>query len=853
MNKKSTFLASAFLLAGVLSANAIDFEPLADNYHYLRTQINDKSYYLSLCGTKPDSIIVKELNENEVSKAACDSALWEITAVGNETAGPVYQFKNKKTKAVLSFPASPTAAPVLGDGVSKWVISDDGKISSTLSDGKLMTLSVKDEGDKLVVFAGSQNNIFKVVEPSTKKLLTAEDLGAGFTTFQLAFNAQYEGDIFSGKDLIATQAVDKVDKDNHYLYLQVKGDESFNDGVKKYLTVSDEVTEITGASGCYGDKFGLDSIHASAENTKEAYKKFRFTVDLKDDALAMYVKNAPHAESNGVQVVYATLGNKKVLTVSDLKGLPEVGPTHGALPGIRVSRGTPATISTGSGVYFLKSASKTDTGGKYISSFNVNANKIETMEETPSVHQLKGQWYIKEDNNKYSIVDRESNSEFAMDKEIFAVQGMPNTYTFGEKTDSVTVEFQQVDLKNKYLGSLHFSEGELSDNGYILNLIPGTAGIDKLYAFTSDSILQMKNDDGKDALIFRLIPGNEEEVGGAKKLGDVVYTVPYVLQNLSDESKVAEVQSNKTLKLSNISSLPFIFLNDATGKKYIMKSANDDGNTVSLDVKTSNLILSSMDAYFTLEEVSAPQYASFESSHKQISFDGRSLTMNPTNFFAELKETPVEGLKSESVYEYNFSLWVEKAEASKPGKSLYFIASSRLSSLKADSPLYYMVSGRSANLKDPSGNVRVNFVQKDDIKTMKDSPALFAFKTAEDGGYYLENQQELNNPADQQAPYVGYVNGYLVMQKEPGAVFTVENTSIPTSSEEINTHAVKVIGNVGSITITNANGKKISLSNVLGQPIDKRLVDSDHYVLPLSRGLVIVSIEGETAQKAIVR
>lgn len=852
MNKKSTFLASAFLLAGILSANAIDFEPLADNYHYLRTQISDKSYYLSLCGTKPDSIVVKELDEMAVSKAACDSALWEITTVGNETAGAVYQFKNKKTKAVLSFPASQTASPVLGEGVSKWVISDAGVISSTLSDGKVMTLSVKDDANHMVVFAGGQVNTFQIVAPSNAKWLTAEDLGAGFTTFQLAFNAQYEGDIFSGKDLIATP-VDKADEENKYLYLQIKGDESFSDGVKKYLTVSDEVTEITGAKGSYGDKFALDSIHAYAENTKAAYKQFRFTVDLKNDALAMYVKNAPRAESNGVQVVYATLGNKKVLTVSDLKSLPEVGHMQGELPGIRVSRGTPATIATGTGVYFLKSASKTDKGGKYIASFNMNANSIETMEGTPSIHQLKGQWYIKEENNKYSIVGRESDSEFAMDKEIFAVQGMPNTYTFGEKTDSVTVEFQQVDLKNKYLGSLYFSEGELSDNGYILNLIPGTAGIDRLYAFTSDSILQMKNDDGKDALIFRLIPGTEKEIGGAKRLGDVVYTVPYLLQNLSDETKVAEIENDKILKLSNTASMAFIFLNDETGKKYVMKNSSD-GRTVSLDVKTSHLILSEdMDAYFMLEEVSAPQYASFESHHKRISFDGRSLTMNPVNFFAELRETPTD-LKSELVYEYNFNLWVEKAEASKPGKALYFISSSRTASLKAENPdLYYMVSARKDGLKDPGGNIRVNFVQKDDIKTMENSPALFAFKTAEDGGFYLENQQELNNAAGQQAPYVGYVNGYLVMQQEPGAIFTVENASIPTSNEQVETSAIKVIGNVGFITITNAHGKKISVSNVLGQPMVNRFVDSDHYTLPLSRGLVIVSIEGETAQKAIVR
>ena len=51
----------------------------------------------------------------------------------------------------------------------------------------------------------------------------------------------------------------------------------------------------------------------------------------------------------------------------------------------------------------------------------------------------------------YSVVDRNTNTTIISNEEIFAVQGMANTYTFGGSTDSITVEYQaNVDLKDKF-------------------------------------------------------------------------------------------------------------------------------------------------------------------------------------------------------------------------------------------------------------------------------------------------------------------------------------------------------------------------------------------------------------------
>ena len=82
-----------------------------------------------------------------------------------------------------------------------------------------------------------------------------------------------------------------------------------------------------------------------------------------------------------------------------------------------------------------------------------------------------------------------------VDQEVFAVQGKENTYLFG--SDSVKIFKQEVNLNDKYLGSLYFTEEELNANGYVLNLVSGTTGVSNIYAYTTDSILKGKVGDAK--------------------------------------------------------------------------------------------------------------------------------------------------------------------------------------------------------------------------------------------------------------------------------------------------------------------------------------------------------------------
>ena len=833
MNKHFTLLAAALMTVGTFTAaNAADDNPSKDwtagNYYYLK---NGSDKYLSLDGNKSDSVVVKAIPSFvDVNKAARDSALWEIVGI-NETAGTVYQFKNKKTNAVLSFAASQEAKPILVAGVDKWTFTDGGGLSASLSDGSKMILALNDDGS--VAFTGEALDL-TVTEPDTMTM-TPQDLGDGFSTFQLIFDDKYEGNIFTGKDLIANSV-----GNNGFMTLQVKGDEAYSNGVKKFLGVDTLKTTINNQQNVFGAGFALDSTR-KVLRPNELCQHFKFVVNLQNDSIAMFVAGAPdfdddlkvkEAEGDTVRVVYAQTGNTKVLTVSKFGANAQ--PIQGKLPMIGVAKGTPVTIPTGSGVYFLKKVSKGADNGKYY----VAKKAFMGGDSVPSVNQVRGQWYIKENNGKYSIVDRESDSDLILDKEVFAVQGMEDTYLIG--SDSITVEQMNVDLKNKYLGSFVASEQDLVNKGYYLSLFSATPGVPELFMYASDSILKGS---AVDMQLFKLFPMKPVKVAGAKQLGDTVSVIPYQLGGYFLDGKVAKDEEKGVLKFSTTSTpLSFRFLSDANGQFYSM-ATDADNKYVGIDVNTSNLQLTSTKTIVNIAPVDAPEYATFEAGHKRLVSDGNSLVMNPLNLFAQMKTEGSEITKA--TYEKdNFSLWVEP-DTMVAGKQLYLISSG------SETGTRYYMSVKDTSFTGINYDKYAMFVEDNDtIKTMKDSPALFAFKVNEHGGYLLENYKELKNGGK---PYVGVVNGFVVLEQFPHVAFEVETASAPTPNEEINVSEIKVISSDGQVIVTNASGKKITLSNILGQTIGVRRASSEYFSMPATSGIVLVTVEGDTTYKVIVK
>ena len=130
------------------------------------------------------------------------------------------------------------------------------------------------------------------------------------------------------------------------------------------------------------------------------------------------------------------------------------------------------------------------------------------------------------------------------------------------------------------------------------------------------------------------------------------------------------------------------------------------------------------------------------------------------------------------------------------------------------------------------------------------TPATWAFAIESDGVYRIETAADADGNK-----YVSYLNGILVLgNKEQAQLFNVNNTELtPTGNEEIATAEVTVIAGEGNVTIANAAGKKVVVTNVLGQVVANTVLSSDNATIAAPQGVVVVAVEGEEAIKAIVK
>ena len=147
--------------------------------------------------------------------------------------------------------------------------------------------------------------------------------------------------------------------------------------------------------------------------------------------------------------------------------------------------------------------------------------------------------------------------------------------------------------------------------------------------------------------------------------------------------------------------------------------------------------------------------------------------------------------------------------------------------------------------------------------------AKFAFRYVDREAGSFKIQTQVKNwkdgdltAADYDAPtanqgYLRWVNGTVVVTEtfENGDVFNMEEgfAGNPTANEGVTASEVSVIATNGAVIIKGAEGKKVSISNVLGQTIANTVVTSSEATISAPAGVVVVAVEGEAAVKAIVK
>lgn len=103
--------------------------------------------------------------------------------------------------------------------------------------------------------------------------------------------------------------------------------------------------------------------------------------------------------------------------------------------------------------------------------------------------------------------------------------------------------------------------------------------------------------------------------------------------------------------------------------------------------------------------------------------------------------------------------------------------------------------------------------------------------------------------------YVRNINGQLTLNwgRKDALKVHIESQEAPTANESIDVITLKVIAGEGNVTIVGAQGKKVVISNILGQVIANTVVTSNNAAIAAPAGIVVVAVEGEAAVKAIVK
>ncbi|MDR2138054.1 MAG: DUF6383 domain-containing protein [Tannerella sp.] len=187
------------------------------------------------------------------------------------------------------------------------------------------------------------------------------------------------------------------------------------------------------------------------------------------------------------------------------------------------------------------------------------------------------------------------------------------------------------------------------------------------------------------------------------------------------------------------------------------------------------------------------------------------------------------------------------------------------------SKLYKLVA---KNLKAKNLKLNGDSIIAIDLSNNKHKDCVFSFRFAErhnNRDFFIESETTSRDTAT--GPVIRPCNGGwlkiqngvpIISRGNPnvdlmgeGDIFDVvkANDEDPVANDEVATVApVTVTGNVGSISVLNAAGKKVVVNNILGQTIASTELTSDNATVPVPvKGIVVVTVEGKPAVKAQVK
>ena len=88
---------------------------------------------------------------------------------------------------------------------------------------------------------------------------------------------------------------------------------------------------------------------------------------------------------------------------------------------------------------------------------------------------------------------------------------------------------------------------------------------------------------------------------------------------------------------------------------------------------------------------------------------------------------------------------------------------------------------------------------------------------------------------------------------QSGIYYFETTTDEATANDAVTVSEIKVVAGNGTVQIVGAAGKKVAVTNILGQVVANTVITSDNATIAVPAGVVVVAVEGEDAVKAIVK
>ena len=906
MNKRFSTLVAAFAAIATVS-----YAQIGDKYVHLKSSNN---YLQWDKASLADSVALNTLG---ATKADMDSALWKANLVrvnmpGNDS---IYTLTNKATQKQLSFSAKLNGADEFGTaiaaGISEFKIKHNGSgynIIGTTTDGKLVEMaqasgSLMVDGKTNKAGATGTVAIFTVEAADADYDVTKEDLAPVLPSFKFDF-AGRDGGLFTANELIPVPVT--VSGATKFRF-QVVGQENSTKGTKapQYITI--DTVMVGTAASVKAASFQLDTtITATSSAYKgalnEGLQTFTLKMDLGNDSIVMTTDSIVRFNTAGEFEVAdhgAGVGFTYLVGYKSFDGDAKlvVDSIQINAPLITISKGTPVKLAGGTGVYSLQFKG---TGGNATNNDKYLTGKSGTYAEAASVYVPSTQFYVKEnEDGTYSAQARDvvsatvssgvatgSNGESLAvvapeqpftNQPLYAVDADKNIYTT-VGGDTLVFTKLDVDMANKHIGYKYYTKEEMGYGAVKFNLASKAA--DDIYlTLVQDSVIAGAKGVDK-AVELRLMEGADlATVGdtiyyGAQALGDTLVRVAYAMEKAYNaegrfayEGAVVKLTSS-TNGAVNENQKRFFFAENPVGGSYKVVAANENAAKM-VTMNISNLTVTydtptaSVETYFNIEGAEAPVYAKVDAGHYNVVNGSEMLTASAG--IAKMLRVGDE-LKA-AADDSDFSLYVDSAYVNRGDDNTeygYYIYKG--AEVKNDTIVGNVLAAKgdfvANNATGDSAIFRGVTVVADTIAYTGDldkdgkqneykvrdakNTSLVGFKVVDGEGYEIVALNAKKSLA--------VVNGTVIFSNTVAPqVFTLGATEAPTANEDVEVSEVTVIAGNGNVTVAGAQGKKVVISNILGQTVANTVIASDNATIAAPQGVVVVAVEGEEAVKAIVK